>query len=177
MHSLLPHRDHAAMQRTVGLRRPGEQVQERPHRIAVADEWRLPTPLKAKRHALQHNTAIGRERAGGRGGPVERLAAQLARRLGLHIMTGVCRPLADGRYEVRIFEALQPDPKGDVRELTQRVWDHFEKTIRQYPECWMWMYKHWRYLPAKSHDADVASNYPSYSNPSPAFAEMATSKM
>lgn len=104
---------------------------------------------------------------------VPTLHVELARRLGLHIMTGVCRPLADGRYEVRIFEALQPDPKGDVREITQRVWDHFEKTIRQYPECWMWMYKHWRYLPAKSHDADLASNYPCYSNPSPAFAEMA----
>lgn len=103
---------------------------------------------------------------------VPTLHVELARRLGLHIMTGVCRPLPEGSYEVRIFEALRPGPEDDVGDLTQRVWDHFEKAIRQHPECWMWMYKHWRYLPADGPDAEMVRNYPAYANPTPAFAEM-----
>lgn len=99
---------------------------------------------------------------------VPTLHVELARRLGLSIITGVCQPLPDGRYEARIFEALQPSLDEDVTALTQRVWDDFEKAIRETPECWLWMYKHWRYLPGKKADP----NYPSYANPYPAFREL-----
>lgn len=99
---------------------------------------------------------------------VPTLHVELAKRLGLAIMTGVCLPLPDGRYEVQIFEALQPLPEDDVTALTQRVWDHFEKAIREHPECWMWMYKHWRYQPGTSRDP----RYPDYANPYPPFREM-----
>lgn len=92
---------------------------------------------------------------------VPTLHVELAKRLGLSIMTGVCLPLPDGRYEVRIFEAIQPGPEDDVTILTQRVWDHFEKAIREHPECWLWMYKYWRYTPSLVRDP----SYPDYSNP------------
>lgn len=99
---------------------------------------------------------------------VPTLHVQLAMRLGLSIMTGVCRPLPDGRSEVSVFEALRPSPGDDVTELTQRVWDHFEKAIREHPECWLWMYKHWRYLPSRGEHAE----YPQYAKASRKFTAM-----
>lgn len=93
---------------------------------------------------------------------VPTLHVELAKRLGLSIMTGVCRPLDDGRYEVDIFEVIQPKPDDDTREVTQRVWNHFEQAIREHPECWLWMYKHWRYNPAGRADAPDPG-YPNYS--------------
>jgi Kdo2-lipid IVA lauroyltransferase/acyltransferase len=99
---------------------------------------------------------------------VPTLHVELSRRLGLSIITGVCQPLDDGRYEAHIYEAYQPKPDEDVTVLTQRVWDHFEKAIRQKPECWLWMYKHWRYLPTEARD----SRYPDYANPNAAFRSL-----
>ena len=103
---------------------------------------------------------------------VPTLHVELARRLGLSMITGVCQPLPDGRYEARIFEAIQPGPEDDVTALTQRVWDGFEKAIRETPECWLWMYKHWRYLPTLKRDA----KYPSYANPHVDFRELITER-
>lgn len=99
---------------------------------------------------------------------VPTLHVQLAMRLGLSIMTGVCLPLPDGRYQVSIFEAIQPKPGDDVTALTQRVWDHFEKAIREHPECWLWMYKHWRYLPSREEHPE----YPKYAKASRKFTQM-----
>lgn len=96
---------------------------------------------------------------------VPTLHVELAKRLGLSIITGVCQPAPDGRYEVRIFEAIRPGPTDDTREVTQRIWDQFEKAIRAYPEGWLWMYKHWRYLP----QGTPGGLYPGYANPHPAF--------
>lgn len=99
---------------------------------------------------------------------VPTLHVQLALRLGLSIMTGVCSPLPDGRYQVSIFEAIRPLPGDDVTALTQRVWDHFEKAIREQPECWLWMYKHWRYLPSR----EPNPAYPKYAKPSKKFTAL-----
>lgn len=94
---------------------------------------------------------------------VPTLHVELAKRLGLSIMTGVCRPLDDGRYEVHIYEAIKPGADEDTQQLTQRVWNHFEKAIREHPECWMWMYKHWRFRPVGKPGVKHP-DYPSYSN-------------
>jgi len=102
---------------------------------------------------------------------VPTLHVELAKRLGLSIMTGVCRPLDDGRYEVHIYEAIRPKPDEDTQQLTQRVWNHFEKAIRQHPECWLWMYKHWRYRPFGGHGVP-RPDYPAYSNFSPGLLDM-----
>lgn len=99
---------------------------------------------------------------------VPTLHVQLAMRLGLSIMTGVCQPLPDGRYKVSIFEAIRPQPEDDITAITQRIWDHFEAAIRKNPECWLWMYKHWRYLPTR----DVYPNYPGYAKSSRKFTAM-----
>lgn len=91
------------------------------------------------------------------------LHVELAKRLGLAIMTGVCRPLPDGRYDVKFFEVIEPKPEDDTREITQRVWNHCEEAIREHPECWLWMYKHWRYRPVGVPEAPHP-DYPLYSN-------------
>ena len=102
---------------------------------------------------------------------VPTLHVELAKRLGLSIITGVCRPLSGGRYEARLFEAIQPGPDDDTRELTQRVWNGFEAAIRRNPECWMWMYKHWRYIPNADPNAKDPA-YPDYSHANATFLEM-----
>ena len=102
---------------------------------------------------------------------VPTLHVELAKRLGLAIITGVCQPSKDGTYEVHIFEALKPGAEDDTQALTQRVWDHFEKAIRAYPEGWLWMYKHWRYLPGTERDP----NYPEYANRYEPFRQLAES--
>ena len=43
--------------------------------------------------------------------------------------------------------------------MAQAVWDVFERCIRETPEAWLWMYKHWRYRPAHPDRP-----YPFYSN-------------
>ena len=102
---------------------------------------------------------------------VPTLHVELAKRLGLSIITGVCRPLPKGRYEARLFEAIQPKPEDDTRELTQRVWNDFEDSIREHPECWLWMYEHWRYRPTDD-VTWVDPRYPSYSNAVGSFMEL-----
>jgi lauroyl/myristoyl acyltransferase len=102
---------------------------------------------------------------------VPTLHVELAKRLGLSIITGVCRPLPNGRYEARLFEVIEPRPEDDTREIAQRVWDDFESVILEHPEGWLWMYKHWRYTPHPK-GAGRDPDYPFYSNPSPSFREM-----
>jgi lauroyl/myristoyl acyltransferase len=102
---------------------------------------------------------------------VPTLHVELAKRLGLSIITGVCRPLPNGRYEARLFEVIEPRPEDDTREIAQRVWDDFESVIREHPDGWLWMYKHWRYTPHPK-GAGRDPDYPFYSNPSPSFREM-----
>ena len=99
---------------------------------------------------------------------VTTLHVQLARRLGLAIIPGVCLPLPDGRYEVHIFEAIEPRPEQSDRVVAQQVWDHFERAILDRPDGWLWMYKHWRYQPALGRNPA----YPAYAKVSGAFLKL-----
>lgn len=99
---------------------------------------------------------------------VTNLHVQLAQRLGLSIIPGVCAPLPDGTYEIKVFDAIQATGEDSVSAIAQQVWDHFEKAIRERPECWMWMYKHWRFIPSLTYDPA----YPAYANPSRPFLEL-----
>lgn len=139
--------------------------------------------LKRKGHAgllTDLNLAPGRSataiRCFGLWTSVPVLHVELAKRLGLSMMTGVCRPLADGRYDACVFESIKPGAEDDTQKVTQQVWDHFEKAIREHPECWLWMYKHWRYRPVGEMGVPHP-DYPSYSNYSPALVEMIPSEL
>jgi KDO2-lipid IV(A) lauroyltransferase len=99
---------------------------------------------------------------------VTTLHASLSRRLELPIIAGVCIPMPDGTYEVEAEPHFEPEKFTSNAALTQAVWDKFEQQIRKHPEAWMWMYKHWRYLPGLERD----SRYPAYANPHKPFREM-----
>jgi Kdo2-lipid IVA lauroyltransferase/acyltransferase len=88
------------------------------------------------------------------------LHASLSQRTGVPIISGVCLPLPDGGYRVSVHRALHPKDFSSPAAMSQAVWDLFEKHIRETPEAWMWMYKHWRYLPTP----DAAPDYPAYAN-------------
>jgi Kdo2-lipid IVA lauroyltransferase/acyltransferase len=84
----------------------------------------------------------------------------LAQRTGLPLVPAVCEPLPDGRYIMHSLTPIYVSQSESLIAATQRVWAAFEPLIRHRPHLWMWMYKHWRYLPSESPDPF----YPDYSN-------------
>ncbi len=95
------------------------------------------------------------------------LHAKLAQLTGLPIIPGICIPQPDGRYLLKGFKPLEFGPDATEQSIAQACWDIFEPHIREHPAPWLWMYKHWRYLPEK---AEVA--YPSYAQSIPAFDKL-----
>ena len=68
-------------------------------------------------------------------------------------------PLPDGRYRLVFHPPLNLPSGASAREIAQACWDQFEPVIRENPAPWLWMYKHWRYLPARPDRP-----YPFYAN-------------
>ena len=95
----------------------------------------------------------------------------LAQRTGRPIVPAISIPQADGTYAMRFLEPMLVPANADLQPFTQQVWDCFEPIIRSQPEIWMWMYKHWRYLPAAAQPAE----YPAYAHRSKKFDKLATS--
>ncbi|MBA2270662.1 MAG: lysophospholipid acyltransferase family protein [Chthoniobacterales bacterium] len=94
--------------------------------------------------------------------------AWLQDRTGAPIIPVHCEPLADGRYRIVTHPKVQLPAGATHQEIAQACWDAFESVARKNPAPWLWMYKHWRYKPA-----DAARPYPSYSQPSWAFEQIA----
>ena len=69
---------------------------------------------------------------------------------------------------MEIFSALRPGPDDSIQDITQQIWDTFEKAVRRRPECWIWMYKHWRYRPNDTEGVE----YPVYANENKAFQKL-----
>ena len=95
---------------------------------------------------------------------VTMMHAILHRRTNAPIQPFITLLQPDGRYMVRLLEPIQFGEKVSYQEIAQVCWDKFEPTIRQYPEQWLWLYKHWRYRPV-----DDVDRYPFYSNKSAKF--------
>jgi len=75
------------------------------------------------------------------------------------------RVVTQERSMLRFIKApLQFPPGTSYRKIVQTCWDGFEPIIRQHPEQWLWVYKHWRYLPAS-----IDRPYPFYANRSERF--------
>jgi lauroyl/myristoyl acyltransferase len=91
----------------------------------------------------------------------------------LHQQTGVpiipvhCEPLAGGRYRVVFHRKIDTTQDMTLRQIAQACWNSFEPYVRKNPAPWLWMYKHWRYRPAKPDRP-----YPFYANFSRPFEEM-----
>lgn len=99
---------------------------------------------------------------------VTTLHTNLSIRLNLPIIVGISLPLSEGRYRLKFLKKLEPSNFTDLDAMAQAVWDACEAEIRQLPEAWLWMYKHWRYLPGSGPD----SRYPAYANTNRAFQAM-----
>jgi lauroyl/myristoyl acyltransferase len=93
--------------------------------------------------------------------------AWLHEQTGAPIIPAHCEPLPDGRYRVIFHPKIEGTAEMTHRQIAQACWDSFEPYVRKNPAPWLWMYKHWRYRPAK---ADRP--YPSYANFSRPFDDM-----
>jgi KDO2-lipid IV(A) lauroyltransferase len=73
----------------------------------------------------------------------------------LHQQTGVplvpahCEPLPDGRYRLVFHRRINNKQGMTQQRIAQACWDSFEPYLRRNPAPWLWMYKHWRYKPAR----------------------------
>jgi len=91
-------------------------------------------------------------------------AAALSLRTGAPIMPATCEPLPGGRYRLRFDPLIRFSPgedrEADIERLTAICSAHLERTIRQRPGPWVWMYKRWRIRPTRER-----GRYPRYSKP------------
>ena len=92
------------------------------------------------------------------------LHAFLHQRTGAKVMPGIAIPCSDGTYLMKMFTPFVIPSHCTTTEITQRCWDIFEPYIRDFPEPWLWMYKHWRYRPETDEH-----EYPDYSKRSKKF--------
>jgi KDO2-lipid IV(A) lauroyltransferase len=96
--------------------------------------------------------------------PTCRTAAhvEIARRCNTMMFVVVCEPLDDGRARLRVLDVISASEQGEGRQsqavLTQAVWDRFESAIRQRPELWLWMYRHWRYRPLSERNPETSGD-------------------
>ncbi len=95
------------------------------------------------------------------------LHAILAQRAGASLVPMTSEPRADGTCRVQIHPPLEVPPGATTQQIAQIAWNFFEKVIREKPELWMWMYKHWRFRPR----GDMHP-YPFYANESGKFEKL-----
>src|SRR5881392_3487101 len=85
--------------------------------------------------------------------------AWLSERTGVPIIPAHCEPLPDGRYRLIFHPKIERTAEMTHQQIAQACWNSFELYVRENPAPWLWMYKHWRYLPAKPD-----RSYPFYAN-------------
>ncbi len=85
--------------------------------------------------------------------------AWLNERTGVPIIPAHCEPLPDGRYRLIFHPKIEPTAEMTHQQLAQACWNSFESYVQKNPAPWLWMYKHWRYLPVKPD-----RSYPFYAN-------------
>ncbi|MEC8824832.1 MAG: lysophospholipid acyltransferase family protein [Verrucomicrobiota bacterium] len=95
---------------------------------------------------------------------VTAIHAELMKRTGLPVIPGICIPSDDGTYLFKSFKALSFGPDDNEQTIAQACWNIFEPHIRENPAPWLWMYKHWRYLPRVEE-----TRYPSYARKNDRF--------
>ncbi|MEX2578599.1 MAG: lysophospholipid acyltransferase family protein [Verrucomicrobiales bacterium] len=98
---------------------------------------------------------------------VTAIHAELMKRTGVAVIPGICIPQPDGTYVMRGFKALRFGPEDTDQSIAQACWNVFEPVIRENPAPWLWMYKHWRYLPEGEEEY-----YPSYAGKNERFNQL-----
>jgi lauroyl/myristoyl acyltransferase len=85
--------------------------------------------------------------------------AWLSERTGASIIPAHCEPLPNGRYRLVFHPKISNSAEMTYQQIAQACWDSFEPYVRRNPAPWLWMYKHWRYLPERPDRP-----YPLYAN-------------
>jgi Kdo2-lipid IVA lauroyltransferase/acyltransferase len=85
--------------------------------------------------------------------------AWLREQTGVPIVPAHTEPLPDGRYRLVFHSKIGHTAEVTHRQVAQACWNSFEPYVRKNPAPWLWMYKHWRYLPAHPD-----RSYPFYAN-------------
>ncbi|PYJ90795.1 MAG: hypothetical protein DME71_04915 [Verrucomicrobia bacterium] len=85
--------------------------------------------------------------------------AWLNEQTGVPIIPAHCEPLLDGRYRLIFHPKIERTAEMTHQQIAEACWNSFEPYVRKNPAPWLWMYKHWRYLPAKPDRP-----YPFYAN-------------
>jgi len=93
--------------------------------------------------------------------------AWLHEHTGAPIIPAHCEPLPGGRYRIIFHPKIDVTAKMTHQQIAQACWNLFEPYVRTNPAPWLWMYKHWRYRPAKPNRP-----YPFYANVSRAFEDL-----
>lgn len=101
------------------------------------------------------------------------LHVALAARTGLPLVPVLALPNPDGRWRLRFMDPIRLQEGIPLQAAAQACWDVFEPVLRAHPEQWMWLYKHWRYLPPGA----AAADYPVYANRSKAFDRIYASSL
>src|SRR6266436_2135485 len=78
---------------------------------------------------------------------------------GVPIIPAHCEPLPNGRYRLIFHPKIERTADMTHQQIAQACWNSFEPYVRKNPGPWLWMYKHWRYLPA-----NPDRPYPFYAN-------------
>lgn len=79
----------------------------------------------------------------------------------------IAHPRPDGTCRVVIHPALEYPEGSTGQQIAQQAWDFLENVIREEPELWMWVYKHWRFKPK-----DTTRKYPYYAHESGKFERL-----
>jgi Kdo2-lipid IVA lauroyltransferase/acyltransferase len=96
-------------------------------------------------------------------------AGILAPMTGAEIFFAYALPCADGSYRGEMPRVITPgeiaamDRSRAAEDITRRITGFYEDAIRARPDCWLWSYKRWRYIPAGM----PPDGFPSYARPVP----------
>jgi lauroyl/myristoyl acyltransferase len=85
--------------------------------------------------------------------------AWLNERTDVPIIPAHCEPLQNGRHRLIFHPKITNTAGMTHQQIAQACWNSFEPYVRKNPAPWLWMYKHWRYLPEKPDRP-----YPFYAN-------------
>lgn len=84
---------------------------------------------------------------------VSSAAGLLASITGAELIFAFTLPQADGTYRgevphvITAEEIAAMDQKRLTQKLTEQITGFYEEAIRKNPECWLWSYKRWRFIP------------------------------
>ena len=99
---------------------------------------------------------------------VTSLPAALAVRTGCAVIPAICIPQPDGTHLGYFAKPIRFAPGTPMPAAAQALWSVFEPIISRQPAPWLWMYKHWRFLPEDARDGQ----YPAYANRNKAFDKL-----